>query len=392
MKHYTLYVSIHDYSKIIAAILDAFDDKQVETAEDGLQVTVTDKKWFSRQTLKFSLRTRDSDPKAFETMIDGMFTYYDEIRTKHQAVQQKLLMQISALNAAVGILSTKDMDERTFDRLLEMAAQLHGMLFIAPGTMLDHRGKLILDDKGHSELTDFRPDVTTELPEAQKKLTRSGEDRKNKTVQLLRSQGIPVNEHLPAIVGTEDAVIRSKEGIAQRAVALGIVSLYAGSLADNGDIQQEQEYTRQDIAQYGSLSFFTSQELRFLQSDSPDRADIIQFVWRYEGFWVLLWALGYVQELDFPAEMCDAQAAIRLLQQAGDYKTFCEQAVVRSTEEILDEADLIYRYHWACVNGRLNNQPSPGGLNDGVVAERHRALNWLIRYLSAEWDDVRTDT
>lgn len=28
----------------------------------------------------------------------------------------------------------------------------------------------------------------------------------------------------------------------------------------------------------------------------------------------------------------------------------------------------------------------------GVVAERHHALNWLVRFMDADWDDVDTPT
>ena len=59
---------------------------------------------------------------------------------------------------------------------------------------------------------------------------------------------------------------------------------------------------------------------------------------------------------------------------------------------ILDEADRIYRYDWACADARIKGRDAPAGLDPGVVVERHRMFNWLIRYMDAAWDDVRTDT
>jgi hypothetical protein len=32
------------------------------------------------------------------------------------------------------------------------------------------------------------------------------------------------------------------------------------------------------------------------------------------------------------------------------------------------------------------------GLDPGVIQERHHALNWLVRFEDAEWDDVDTPT
>ncbi len=65
---------------------------------------------------------------------------------------------------------------------------------------------------------------------------------------------------------------------------------------------------------------------------------------------------------------------------------------MRRKSEILDQADLILRFHWACREAQINGEQTPGGLNDDVVIERHRALNWLIRYMDRDWDDVTTDT
>ncbi len=64
----------------------------------------------------------------------------------------------------------------------------------------------------------------------------------------------------------------------------------------------------------------------------------------------------------------------------------------RAIAEVLDEADLIYRYHWAARDARLKGRQPPAGLNLDVIQERHKALNWLIDYDRAEWDDVTTDT
>jgi hypothetical protein len=57
----------------------------------------------------------------------------------------------------------------------------------------------------------------------------------------------------------------------------------------------------------------------------------------------------------------------------------------------LDEADLIYRYDWACVEARLKQRPTPANLNASVVLERHAALNWLIQY-DADWDEPDVNT
>jgi hypothetical protein len=69
-----------------------------------------------------------------------------------------------------------------------------------------------------------------------------------------------------------------------------------------------------------------------------------------------------------------------------------ERAKPRSKQEILDQADLILRFDWACVDARVNNENVPGELNPSVVYERHYALNLLIKHKDLDWDNVSTDT
>jgi hypothetical protein len=73
------------------------------------------------------------------------------------------------------------------------------------------------------------------------------------------------------------------------------------------------------------------------------------------------------------------------------FDAFMSKVKLREIEEILDQADLIYRYDWACVDARLKQQQAPANLNSSVVVERHGALNWLIQ-ADSDWDypDVST--
>jgi Domain of unknown function (DUF4272) len=104
----------------------------------------------------------------------------------------------------------------------------------------------------------------------------------------------------------------------------------------------------------------------------------------------MLWALGFVDDLARPDKICDVPNAVALLRDLGR-DGFLKKAKLRPMREILDAADLIYREHWATTEARIKNQPAPGGLDPGVVQERHYALNWLIGYSDQEWDNVTID-
>jgi hypothetical protein len=122
-----------------------------------------------------------------------------------------------------------------------------------------------------------------------------------------------------------------------------------------------------------------------------------------------LWALGYIDELDWPSGMCDVPKLVEMLKPHESNPAFITDAKLRSKAEILDAQDLIMRIHWAIRDSHLNH----GGIIPedldwsqdynafsvtmsaavGVVEQRHYTLNWLVNYLEPEdWDHVGTPT
>jgi hypothetical protein len=176
---------------------------------------------------------------------------------------------------------------------------------------------------------------------------------------------------------------RTKEEVARRAMALLVVASKGEGL--------RQEVLARVVDDYGVEPDFSSEEAAFVGNPTPSDHDRIQFTWRFEAACTLLWALGYVDELEKPVETCDVERAVAVLMDRSRER-FIAEAKLRPPAEILDQADLIYRYHWAVVDARLDGKPVPAGLDPDVVMERHHALNWLIGYMDQEWDDVSTDT
>ena len=105
----------------------------------------------------------------------------------------------------------------------------------------------------------------------------------------------------------------------------------------------------------------------------------------------MLWALGFIDKLERPDAICDVKRAVTILRDNGR-QGFLRKSKLRPQSEILDVADLIYRYHWVIEDVCVNGQKALAGLDLGVVMERHYALNWLIGYMGQAWDDISTDT
>lgn len=209
------------------------------------------------------------------------------------------------------------------------------------------------------------------------------EARKNRSVVICRKENVPVNEHLPLIESEADSTRRTTEQVAKRAISLCIVALKGEGV--------DKETISKLVKKYEAVIVFTEDESSFIGDPDPPEILKIQFAWRYECYSVMLWALGYVENLDRPEKICDAGKAVSILMENGPVK-FIENSKLRPQSEILDAADLIYRYHWAVVDARINNRETPTKLEKGVVKERHYALNWLVGYCDQEWDDITTDT
>ncbi|EEF60655.1 DUF4272 domain-containing protein [Pedosphaera parvula] len=207
--------------------------------------------------------------------------------------------------------------------------------------------------------------------------------RKARSIALLKKDGVPVMENLPVIEDSKTAVRRSRKEVAQRAIALCIVAEKADGAGP--------EETNDLIKKYHADTFFTPKEMVFIKDPHPPKKMLNRFSWRYESYWVLLWSLGYIESLHKPDHQCDVLAAVAILKNRTT-EQFIDGATLRDLNELLDHADLIYRYHWATVDSRVNGRKNPSNLNDDVAYEHHYALHWLIGDEDEDWDDVSTDT
>jgi hypothetical protein len=212
----------------------------------------------------------------------------------------------------------------------------------------------------------------------------SSHERKERSEQLLKALNVPVNPSLPRVESEAEARHRQATDVAKRALALHAVI----SAAHDEDRESLVAWLKDEVL-WESVS---PKEKEFLQIKSPARQEVIMATWRVESLWVLLWALGKVEKLILPREICDMELLQEIMSAAVTTPLeFATDATLRSSSEILDAMDLIYRIDWAVVDARLLDHDVPGGFDPGVVYERHYALNWLTCY-SEDWDDVTTDT
>lgn len=179
--------------------------------------------------------------------------------------------------------------------------------------------------------------------------------------------------------------MRTPPEVAERLILVAAVSAVAADM-DRGEVSSWLK--QQDLWRKASPA-----ERAFLAAEHPTKKTTIYFSWQMEAVYVLGWALRLVPQLDPPKEQASIGDILEQMPGPGDgVAEFVASCSLRSASEIHQAAESAMNDHAFCRRAAIVGGPEPHGYDIEVAQERHRALNWLIRYENAEWDDVATDT
>ncbi|RVT58288.1 DUF4272 domain-containing protein [Niallia taxi] len=207
--------------------------------------------------------------------------------------------------------------------------------------------------------------------------------RKSRSEKELMRINVPINEHLPYVEAERDVLIRSRVEIINRIIPLAITAAKA--------LEAPDEYLAEAVEEFQANNLFTDEERQFMESATTNEQDKINYSWKLESIWVLLWSVGLVPELNSPAKTCDVDLLFDVVLNSSK-DDLINKASVKQKSIILDELDFIYRAHWSVRNAQLHGTDIPAALDEGVVYERHYAFNWLVHYMDQEWEEISTDT
>ncbi len=220
--------------------------------------------------------------------------------------------------------------------------------------------------------------------------TKDQQERRLRSEEVCKSKNILIynNPNSLFVEPEEKVTIRAKDEVVDRAIALCYLELKS----EKADKKMLADFAKR----YNIMAKLTPAEKEFALTENPTNQQMIDANWRAESFHVMLWALGYIDQLKYPNEVCNISDDVKHLFSKTE-KEFKEKAKLKTKAEILDQADLILRLHWACVNETLKPVARPSkadmlDLDKSVVYERHYSLNWLINYLNQDWDNITTDT
>lgn len=347
------------------------------------------------------------DIKTFiKDQVDRTYGHFYEVDTKYVDIKTNVLYKINATHGFVIInYSFNSEDKYNKQTMIEQMfvttlPKLRGIILLSgqeDGLYCesDKRGmELILSDGGKSSLLNYLPHQEFNMTPESGQTKEEQINRRLKSRKIIKDKFIYIPVWYPLIETEEQSKFRSKEEIAKRAVALMIVSLYSECLLGEGmEVDEAYQFVSNLIERFGAEEFFSPREKEYLHNPDSTEEERIAYSWQYENLFVMEWALGLVDELDFPDHLCNVPLTVQLLKNYNSIKEILEKSTPKSKESLLDECDLIFCLNWACVDTRIHSLPAPAGMDSGVVVERHKSLNWLVGDdESAEWDNVRTDT
>lgn len=169
---------------------------------------------------------------------------------------------------------------------------------------------------------------------------------------------------------------RSEQEITQRIIALLIV----GAKGYGIESLQASKIFQQDTAH----SYFTEDEYIFLHktvdTNQPVTSQFYEYQWRIESACTLLWATGYLEEVELenPAIPCNPSLALEFLNVSG---TFRPKITMRPIEEISYITGLYSGYEFVTRSERILNNGECIDINllhPAIVYWRYFALQWLL--------------
>ncbi len=403
MENCTIYSHQLDFEQVAQIVQEHLPKAKVEVKDGGLQksLTATIKGGFfsKTKTLKINYRQRQNPSYKLDAVecgltqnLAGMVNFIQSLPAKNETLRDKFLAKVMSANCEMPFMAEPEMTPAFETVLRKIVHDLDAFIFTAPSRLfnqsnaqhfVDKNFNLILDPEGNTAIDDLDVRVDAKYHDRpSEEYTEEQITRKTQSEVFLAQHEVKVNSNLPCLPAVSETSLRSTSAIVDRAYALLIIAVKGEGI--------EQEHLVRTVADK-QITSFSPKESQIYEAATLDDQDRAYAVWRYESLYVLLWALGMMEDLKYPNDICDVKAVVGKIFQPS--RADFEAAVqLRGTAEILAELDKTYRMNWACVDARIKQQEASGNLNSSVVYERHYALNWLTQYQNQAWDDVQTNT
>lgn len=199
---------------------------------------------------------------------------------------------------------------------------------------------------------------------------------RQRSIDKLAGSGLAIPDHLPLL---DELSLRSEDEVINRLGCLHVCAASAYGFSRDRSLA----WARAE----GLLSSFEKEEAVFLRGEAYE----VRFRFQVEAIFALCWAVGFERRLNW-FEAVDDGFALRLpnLKTGERLARFRARATLRDVSEIAEAADYGYCLHWTMRDAALRGGDQAIPIEQYVIVERRRALEWLIG--DAKWYEVSLDT
>lgn len=198
---------------------------------------------------------------------------------------------------------------------------------------------------------------------------------------MLRKVGLPVPTDLPCFAPLSAVKVPALDAVIMRAASLACLVHRSHLDMSEGRLSELDEF----MVEHGVFCHLTEAEKRYYFSPAlPDSPEAAAFRWSIECCWVLLWALGRVDDLGYPDAVLNPDRLFHLFF-SREFAEFQRSARLRMSAHLLDTTDLYFRYRAITRRADEHLQPPGSVLDYNIVHLRYAALLWLVG--RGGWED-----
>lgn len=359
-------------------ITESFNDKANNIAKTDNLITID----LSDQTI---LKGEIASSEKTATQLSGMKNYYGNINLSDPKLKEQILMQISLFNRITYFkFNQTEVRERTYDiinRLFKVAKATNGFVLFSNFKIYTPENKLLISPDGKSDLIEFLPiaHVSYVYPE-KPTISEQDNNRMNKNIELLEKADIPYYKDMINIPRDFDTNLLSEEDIWKELLSTYTMATIATTVLNEKSIEPVDYICNTLKDKFNIDDILNVENKNIIESIKKEEiTDLTKYTWDYEKTAILLWVLSLS---DFPSQNqeCDVDSMNNLLFYNQTPNELKSKINLRSKEEILEKADLLSRYKWACEEVRLGKADKKLSLNEGIVIEQLtilcKILNW----------------
>ena len=334
---------------------------------DGRKITVIvnpDRNFLLKEKIGIEIFLEKLNIKSFRSISEEELDKYN-----------RLFVMLEALNKE----EMKD-EAKLLDKTVNFLGKFHKFI-IQKRLNHYHFGKRKMIQKPEKwEISDFIPPLLEEMfAEYNLEITDKDIERKVRTIDIMRQNGLPYNENMEVSISEKTAVIRKKWDIIRKMVAIVMTRLAAETYLEKKENGQKELKIITDIFEerYQFKQVLSEREKNYLENPSDNKELNLEFYFMLEAAKMLLWVLSIIDiEFEDFNTFCDVSMLIDGLKH-DNLKSFARKCEIRSKNKILDMLDYAYRLNWANVEIKLQGYDRI--VNESIMYFSRLALEWAVQ-------------